>query len=103
MQDFVILGNSGVGTTREGRMSAAPPVFHLLPGDPPSVLVIEGSRLFEVTPEFFEALQNDTDEARRELLELTDFPPKMLWCSPAVRSVATSVRKPVSKWLRAKS
>jgi uncharacterized protein len=74
MQDFVILGNSGVGTTIEGRMGAPPPVFHLLPGDPPSVLVIEGSRLFEVTPEFFEALQNNTDEARQELLDLTRVP-----------------------------
>src|ERR1700722_15460309 len=74
MQDFVILGNSGVGTTREGRMSAAPPVFHLLPGDPPSVLVIEGSRLFEVTPEFFEALQDNPDEAQQELLDLTRIP-----------------------------
>jgi uncharacterized protein len=69
MEVLVVLGNSRVPAAATIDSGPAP-LLHLLPGDPPLVLVIDGSRLFETTPEFFEALRSDTDGAQRELLDL---------------------------------
>lgn len=42
---------------------ASVPKVHLLPGNPPLVFVVDGSRLFETTPDCFEELQSDPERA----------------------------------------
>jgi uncharacterized protein len=91
MGALVILRSSGVPPA-EGAVDAGPPPdLHLLPGEPPLVLVVEGSRLFETTPEFFAALQGDTDGARRDLLDLTRVEPRALKASAVPPPTAISL------------
>jgi uncharacterized protein len=69
MGGLVVLGNSRAAQVNVGAIeSGPPPRFHLLAGDPPLVFVVEGSRLFETTPEFFDELRNDPETAGRDVL-----------------------------------
>ena len=70
MGALVVLGNSPAPPGVSTISSVPPPRFHLLAGDPPLVLAVDGSRFFETTREFFEALQSDTEGAQRELLDM---------------------------------
>jgi uncharacterized protein len=47
-----------------------PPRIHLLAGDPPLVFLVEDSRLFETTPEFFEELSTNPEVAERDMLAM---------------------------------
>jgi uncharacterized protein len=70
MGALVVLGNAPVPPAGSTMPSAPPPRLHLLAGDPPLVLAVDGSRLFETTQEFFKALQSDTEGAQRDLLDM---------------------------------
>jgi uncharacterized protein len=83
MGALVVLGNSSVPLAVSTVSSVPPPRFHLLAGDPPLVFAVDGSRLFETTQEFFEALQSDTEGAQRELLDMMRVPS----CVPAESTV----------------
>jgi len=72
MAGLVILGNSSMPSTPTLFDSAPPPGMHLLPGDPPLVFVVNGSRLFEVDPEFFESLARGEESAQAALLSFND-------------------------------
>jgi uncharacterized protein len=49
-------------------LAASPPRLHLLPGNPPLVFAVEGSRLFAVTPDFFEALAGNDEAVIQQML-----------------------------------
>jgi uncharacterized protein len=67
MEQLVVLGNPPVPTSVA---DIDPPRLHLLPGDPPLVFVVEGSQLFETTPEFFEELSSATRVAHGNVLDM---------------------------------
>lgn len=71
MGGLVVLGNSRAVPSRTGAVEVGPPPrFHLLAADPPLVFVVESSRLFETTPEFFEELRNNPEVAEREMFAM---------------------------------
>jgi uncharacterized protein len=69
MEQLVVLGNSRVPPVVGDIDPSPPPRIHLLPGDPPLVFVVEGSQLFETTPEFFEELSSDTRVPKATVLD----------------------------------
>jgi uncharacterized protein len=91
MGSLVILRNSGLPPAVGAADAGPPPALHLLLGDPPLVLVVEGSRLFETTPAFFAALESDSEEARRELLDLTRVGPRAVEVSRVPPPTAISL------------
>jgi uncharacterized protein len=56
MAELVVLGNPPPRTSPMSTEDASPPRFHLLPGNPPLVFIVEGSLLFSAEPEFFAML-----------------------------------------------
>jgi uncharacterized protein len=70
MEELVVLGNSRVLPMVGAIDVGPPPRIHLLPGDPPLVFLVEGSRLFETTPEFFEELCSNSEVAERDVLDM---------------------------------
>jgi uncharacterized protein len=91
MDALVILGNSGLPPAVGPVDAGPPPALHILPGDPPLLLVVEGSRLFETTPEFCAALQSDTEGARQYLFDLTRVAPRALKASAVPPPTAISL------------
>src|SRR5579863_5278082 len=69
MADLVVLGNGNSRLISTAFDASPPPRIHLLPGDPPLVFFVEGSLLFESTPEFFEQLLRNPQSAERDLLD----------------------------------
>jgi uncharacterized protein len=69
MEQFVVIGNRLVPPTAERTDLSPPTRLHLLPGNPPLVFAVEGSRLFETTPECFEQLCNDGGASQRTVLD----------------------------------
>jgi uncharacterized protein len=65
--ELVVLGNPWT-PSHPSPSSVRPPKMHLLPGDPPLVFVVEGSRLFEVDLELFESLARDQELEQTALL-----------------------------------
>jgi uncharacterized protein len=70
MAGLVILENPSRPVAAAFSASGPPPLMHLLSGDPPLVFVVEGSRLFEVDPEYFDQLLREGESASQTLLEL---------------------------------
>jgi uncharacterized protein len=52
-------------------MSLKSPSYHLVPGDPPSLFVVPGSMLFDVSPGFFASLERGEPSALSDLNALT--------------------------------
>ncbi|HMG86546.1 MAG TPA: radical SAM protein [Terracidiphilus sp.] len=69
MAELVVLRNSHLPPMTPVLDACLPPPIHLLPGDPPMVFLVEGSRLFETTPEYFDELSNNPENVQRELIE----------------------------------
>src|SRR5450631_4275361 len=69
MAGLVILRNASQPAASDLIVSGPPPLLHLLPGNPPLVLVVNGSRLFEVDVEYFDQLRGD-GEGADELLKV---------------------------------
>jgi len=66
-----------------GTTAAEPPWFHLLPGAEPSVFLINGSMLFDVDPDLFDALRRAEPEAMAELeAAVVSQPPRPLSLRP---------------------
>ena len=70
MSALVVLENSCRPVIEACSPAPAPPLFHLLEGDPPLVFMVNGSRLFEVDSDFFAELKRGNHDRRLELLEI---------------------------------
>src|SRR2546428_7694666 len=68
MPPLVVLGNPPSFRSSDPLKDGPVPGIHALPGEPPLVFVVEGSRLFEVDPELFAALSRGDEEAQADLL-----------------------------------
>ena len=68
MGGLVILQNRAAPAIGALEVHDPPPLLHLLPGERPLVLMVEGSLLFGIEPELFTFLRSDS-KAQAELLE----------------------------------
>src|SRR5215469_5975430 len=57
-------------TIDEACMAPSPPVFHVIPGEPPVLLLVDSSRLYLIDEELEEALENGSVEALYETTNL---------------------------------
>jgi uncharacterized protein len=69
MNALMVLDNS-YRPAAETCVPAAPPLSHLVNGDPPLVFMVRGSRLFEVDADFIAELKGGNPDRRLELLEI---------------------------------
>jgi uncharacterized protein len=70
MSALVTLGNSFPPAATPVVETTPPPRVHLLNGLPPLVFLVEGSRLFEVEPDFFAELASESPDAEARLFDM---------------------------------
>ena len=71
MAELVALGNSHLPLMPGAPDALPPPRVHFLPGDPPLIFLVEGSRLFETTQEFLDELCSSPDSGWLDLIDST--------------------------------
>ncbi len=91
MAGLVVLGNASQAVAGDLIVREPPPLLHLLPGNPPLVLVVNGSRLFEVDVEYFDQLRQDGERANELLNFSTHFASRATASAPLLPPNAISL------------